>query len=150
MRMGRTLLAALTLAATLVLGACGSSPKPLTRAELTTKADAICIRVTRKLNSTSIKTPQDIVRIAPELAGFEQSALADLGKLVPPASLANDWKVFVAGAQTLAEDTAKLGEYAKSHNLKAAGGLIRASTVVQKRMMTIARRDGLVACEQTA
>lgn len=149
--MGRTRLAAVALAATtLALAGCGSSSKPLTRAELTAKANAICKSVTAKLASKTISTQQDIARIAPELAGFEQSALAELGKLVPPAELANDWKQFVAGAQTLADNTAKLGEYAKANNLKAAKGLITSSQAIQQQMVATAKRDGLKSCEQVA
>lgn len=149
MRIGRTCLATAALAATaLVVLGCGSSPKPLTRAELTAKANTICEGVTAKLKSTNIKSQQDIARVAPELASFEQTALDDLSKLVPPAELADDWKQFVAGAQTLAENTAKLGEYAKANNLKAAGHLITASQAVQKRMVATAKRDGLKSCEE--
>src|SRR5260370_2420778 len=114
--MGRTRLAAVALAATaLVASGCGSSAKPLTRAELTAKANAICKSVTAKLAGHTVKTQKDIARVATELASFEQSALTDLSKLVPPAELADDWKQFVAGAQTLAENTSKLGEYARAN-----------------------------------
>ena len=144
-------LTALALATTtLAVSGCGSSSKPLTRAELTAKADAICKTVTAKLATRTIKTRQDIARIAPELAAFEQTALAELGKLVPPAELASDWKQFVAGAQTLADNTSKLGEYAKANNLKGARGLITSSQTVQKQMVATAKRDGLIACEQVA
>jgi hypothetical protein len=149
--MGLTRLAIIALAATtLAVSGCGSSSKPLTRAELTAKANAICKTVSAKLASKTIKTQQDIARIAPELASFEQTALTELSKLVPPAELANDWKQFVAGAQTLAENTSKLGEYAKANNLKGAKGLITSSQAVQQQMVAAAKRDGLTACEQVA
>jgi hypothetical protein len=148
--MGHTRLTAVALAtAALAASGCGSA-KPLTRAELAAKADAICKTVSAKLASKTIKTQQDIARVAPELASFEQSALSDLSKLVPPAELENDWKQFIAGAQTLAENTSKLGEYAKTNNLKQARDLITSSQAVQQRMTTIARRDGLKSCEQVA
>jgi hypothetical protein len=149
--MGRIRLAAVALAATaLVASGCGSSAKPLTRAELTAKANAICKSVTAKLAGHTVQTQKDIARVATELASFEQSALTDLSKLVPPAELANDWKQFVAGAQTLAENTSKLGEYARANNLKGARGLITSTEAVQKQMVTIAKRDGLKSCEQVA
>ena len=146
-----TRVAAIALTATMLAASgCGSSSKPLTRAELTAKANAICKTVTAKISSRSIKSQQDIARVAGELAGFEQTALTNLSKLVPPAELEDDWKKFVAGAQTLAENTAKLGEYAKMNDLKAAKGLIVSSEATQKEMVTIAKRDGLHACEQVA
>ena len=151
MRMRRTRLAAVVLtAATLAVSDCGGSSKPLTHAELTTKANAICKTVTAKLASKTIKTRQEIARVAPELAAFEETALAELGKLVPPANLANDWKQFVAGAQTLAENTAKLGEYVRTNNAKAGRSLIASTTSVQQRMVAVAKRDGFTACEQVA
>lgn len=144
---------ALTLIAIgLVAGGCGKSSKPLTRAELIAKADTICKRVNDKLKSSnnSIKSQQDIVRIVPKLASFEQTALAELSKLEPPASLANDWKTIIAGAQTLADNTAKLGEYAKANNLKAARHLIQASEKVQQQTLATAKRDGFKQCSQTS
>jgi hypothetical protein len=151
MRIGRRDLAALALAATALLGSgCGSSAKPLTRAELTAKADVICKTVTARLSKNTIRSQQDIARVAGELASFEESALSKLSKLVPPAELADDWKQFVAGAQTLAENTSKIGEYAKANNLKASKGLIASSQATQKQMTAIAKRDGLKSCEQVA
>jgi hypothetical protein len=149
--MGRVRPVAVALATTtLAVAGCGSSSKPLTRAELTAKANAICRTVTAKLATKTIKSQQDIARIAPELASFEQTALAELGKLVPPAELENDWKQFVAGAQTLADNTSKLGEYARVNDLKAARSLITSSQAVQQKMMATAKRDGLKDCEQVA
>lgn len=146
-----TRLASVALAtSTLAIAGCGSSEKPLTRAELTAKANAICKTVTAKLATRTIKSQRDIARVAPELAGFEEAALGELSKLVPPAALADDWKKFVAGAEMLAENTDKLGEYAKQNKLKSAGVLIVSSEKTQKQMQALAKRDGIVACEQVA
>ena len=131
-------------------GCGGSSAKPLTTAELTAKADTICKSVSAKLASKTVNSEQGLARLAPELASFEQTALSQLSKLVPPVQLESDWKVFVAGAQTLAEDTAKLGEYAKINKLARGRQLIVSSNVVEKQMEAIAKRDGLTACEQVA
>jgi hypothetical protein len=142
-------MAAVLAVAALALGGCGgSSPKPLTRAELTAKADAICKIVSAKLATKTVNSVQGIARTAPELASFEQLALNELSKLVPPATLESDWKMFIAGAQTLAENTAKLGEYAKSNNLKGAGPLITSSEATQHRMLLIVKRDGITSCEK--
>lgn len=149
--MRQVCVAAIALTATmLAISGCGSSSKPLTRAELTAKANAICKTVAAKISSKSANTQQEIARVASELASFEQTALTNLSKLVPPAELEGDWKQFIAGAQTLAENTAKLGEYAKANKLKAARALITSSEVTQKQMMAVAKHDGLTACEQVA
>jgi ABC-type dipeptide/oligopeptide/nickel transport system ATPase component len=149
--MTRTRLAALALTgAALGASGCGKSAKPLTRAQLIAKADVVCRRINRKLSSITIKSQQDIARVAPKLAAYEQEALTDLTKLVPPMALANDWKEIVAGAQTLADNVAKLGEYAKSNNIKAARPLIASSSKIQQRIQAIAKRDGFQDCSKTA
>jgi hypothetical protein len=149
--MGPGRLAAATLAATTVaIAGCGGSQKPLTHAELVSKANAICKTVTAKFATKSANSVQQIARIAPELAGFEQKALSELSKLVPPAKLESDWKQFVAGAEMLAENTSKIGEDAKANNLKATGPLIVSSEKTQRQMQAIAKRNGLTECEQVA
>jgi hypothetical protein len=142
----------LAIAAVATAG-CGSSPKPLTRAELATKANAICKKATVKLEAVAkkgVRTVQAIAHVAPELATFEETALVELSKLIPPAELEEDWKAFVAGAQTLAENTSKIGEDAKANDLKSAKGLVKSSTATQKQMIGIAKRDGIKECEQVS
>lgn len=147
--MGPRRLAAATLAATtMAIAGCGASAKPLTRAELTSKANAICKTVTAKFETKSTNTVQGIARIAPELASFEQTSLSELSKLVPPADLENDWKQFVAGAETLAENLSKLGEYAKAKKLKAAYRMLISSETTLREMRAIAKHAGLTECEQ--
>jgi hypothetical protein len=149
--MGLRRLVAAMLAATIVaVVGCGGSAKPLTRAELVSKANVICKTVTAEFATKSAHSVKDIARVAPELASFEQKALSELSKLVPPADLESDWKQFVAGAEMLAENTSKLGEYAKANNLKAAGVLITSSETTQQQMRAIAKRNGLTECEQVA
>ncbi|HTA97592.1 MAG TPA: hypothetical protein VK730_08110 [Solirubrobacteraceae bacterium] len=149
--MGPRRLAAAALAATTVaVAGCGGSAKPLTHAELVSKANTICKTVTAKFATKRANSVHDIARVAPELASFEQQALSELSKLVPPADLESDWKQFVAGAELLAENTSRLGEYAKANNLKAASGLIASTARTQHQMQAIAKRDGLTECNQVA
>jgi hypothetical protein len=138
------------VATAVAIAGCGESAKPLTHAELVSKANTICKNVTAKFATKSANSVRDIARIAPELASFEQKALTELSKLIPPVALESDWKQFIAGAETLAENTAKLGEYAKANNLKAARGVITSSETAQHEMRAIAKRNGLTKCEQVA
>jgi hypothetical protein len=142
---------AVTALATTALTVCGcgsSSPKPLTRTELTAKADTICKSVSAKVAGKSANSVQGIARTATELSSSEQSALNELSKLIPPVAMEADWKTFIAGAQTLAENTAKLGEYAKSNNLKNARALILSSEATVKQMTAIAQKYDIKGCEQ--
>jgi hypothetical protein len=155
--MGRTrtvvpaLVTSALAAAALMMG-CGSSPKPLTRAQLRSRANAICRGVAVKIEAVNkgggVNTPQQLERLTAKLAGFEQTALVELGRLVPPPALEADWKSFVAGAQTLAEDTAKVGEYAATKNTTASKQVISSAESTQKQMAAIAKRNGFKACEQ--
>ncbi len=147
--MGHRGLATAALAAmALALGGCGSSSAPLTRAELRSKADAICKRVSGRLTTKTVTSVRDVARTAPHLAAVEQEALNELSKLEPPASIENDWKMFIAGAQKLAENTSKLGEYAKSNSLKGSAALIASSEQTIKQMTAIAKKYGISNCEQ--
>lgn len=143
-------LGAALAASALTAAGCGESAKPLTRAQLLARADAICARINKKLSATNIKSEQDIVRIAPQLVADEQQGLAELNKLIPPGSMADDWKTIIAGAQTLADSTAKLGEDVKAKDVKAAHTLIEEANKVQQRTITVAKRDGFKDCSQSA
>jgi hypothetical protein len=150
--MGHVRIAALALTVSaLAASGCGGSTKPLTRAELVEKANAICRRVNVKLASSTsqVKTQADLARIAPQLASFEQGALSELSKLSPPSELASDWKAILTDAQTLADNTAKIGEYAKTNQKKALQELSLASEKVEKNLVTTTKRNGMKDCEQT-
>lgn len=151
----RTAAPALAIATSLAIAlgsGCGSEPKPLSRGQLLASANSICRRVAKQLEAVnkgeSANSPQQIARLASKLAGLEQSALGELGKLVPPATLEADWKRFVAGAQSLAEDTATLGETATGHDPAATRRALTSAQATQKRMAAIAKRDGFKECEQ--
>lgn len=159
--MGRTRIAVPALAtsalaaAALAAAGCGSSPKPpLTRAQLTSKADAICSSVTAKLEAAnrgeSANTPQQLERLTAKVSGFEQKALTELTELVPPAALEADWKRFVAGAQILSEKIANVGEYAAKKDVAAGKAAIAEIEVTQKQMVAIAKRNGFKKCEKVA
>lgn len=131
---------------------CGESAKPLTRVQLLAKADTTCRRINHKLSSSgTTKSPQEFADRASELVAYEQKGLAELSKLIPPASMANDWKAIIAGAQTLADDTMKIVERVKvEKNLKGAHSLLLETTKVQERTVAIAKRDGFKDCSLLA
>lgn len=159
--MGRTRIAVPALAtsalAAVVLAAagCGSTTKPpLTRAQLTSKANSICRTVTAKLEAASkgesANTPQQLEHLTTEVSGFEQKALTELTALVPPPALEAQWQRFVAGAQSLADDTAKVGEYIANKNTASTKAVISEAQATQKRMVAIAKRNGFKDCEKIA
>jgi hypothetical protein len=177
--MPRTRLAALALAATTVaVAGCGGSTKSssqttassgtppesvshtdsvaqskaptkqLTRAELIARGDEICARVNARRNAITIRTPADVALLVP-LAAYERTAFDELGNLTPPASMAADWKIIVATAQALAEDTGKAGETAGKTNAQAAAhGPLMAFRQAQQLLSVTAARAGFKDCAE--
>lgn len=156
--MSRPLLAALALAATvLAASGCGESTgttKPLTRAELIVRGDAICRRINARLAATTVGKGGGFGQLMPPLAAYEHAAVLEMRKLTPPASMADGWGQVIGGAQMLADATAKIGEYAKANNntlpttppTRAAFTAAGAGT---RQMIAAAHREGFDDCART-
>lgn len=95
-------------------------------------------------------TTAAIARLAPRLAEDERKGAAELRALRAPASMASDWNTIVTSARAIAEDTAKLGRYAKENNLKAAAPLFSADRQSQQRALAVAARDGFKQCSRAS
>ena len=158
--MSRRRLPALSLTvAVLMVSGCGGSTgssAALTRSELIARGDAICRRINAKIRATKVSTAQDYARVAPPLAAYEQTAVIEMRKLTPPASIANGWRQIVSGAQMLANGTTKLGEYAQTsnpfevaHQTPSVHAAFAATTEGPKQMVTAAQRGGFKDCAQT-
>lgn len=150
--MGHTRTAVLTLSViALAVSGCGGSSKALTRAELTNKTNDICRRVNAKMErlGNQAKDITELGKLAPRFLAYEQGALTELGRLVPPAELADDWKLILADAQTLADYTAKLGEYGRTKNVAGQRKIILSSQQAQQHLLETAKRDGFTDCKGT-
>ncbi len=148
----RALVAIALVAATLAAAGCGSSSKPLTRAELTKKANTICKKVTVKLQAATkkgVSTVQQIAHLAPELASFEETALVELGKLIPPANLKATGKRSSPGRKRSRKTPPSSGNTRRRTNQeRQVSDQVEPTT--QQRMVAIAKRDGLKECEEVA
>jgi hypothetical protein len=110
--------------------------------------DGICQRVLTKLSSKPVQTAQDAARLEPQNAAYEQTALGELSKLTPPASLTNDWKQILASIQTTAHNTAKLGEYAKANDVQGMRRLLITTGNGSEHTVAKAKHDGFKVCER--
>jgi hypothetical protein len=122
------------------------SGPPLSRAELVAKADAICAGVNAKRASITLRSSQDYTTKLPPLAAYEQAAVARMGTLTPPASMASNWKQMLADSGTIATNTAKVAGYAEAGNHAVTRQLILSSNAAQQRIATIAARYGFKVC----
>jgi hypothetical protein len=123
-----------------------SRPGALTRAELVTKANSICRRLSARLASTKVTSQEEFARVAPKLSDYEHLAYAELERLVPPASLAHDWQQIVAAGQTLAADTARLGAYAKVNDKISTKKVFLEIQTSHQLLVAFARADGFKDC----
>lgn len=120
--------------------------KPLTRAQLIRQANEICERVNKRRATVDFGTQASIAAYMPALAAFEHGAADELARLRPPAGLRADYRRIVRGAEVLASESARYGEYARTGNLAGEGRLLHSAGLAQTKMARIARRHRLRAC----
>jgi hypothetical protein len=153
---------ALAILATLVATGCGSSSKAEPRgssgppsesaaaARLIAQADPICRRLNVELAAAARASHVAIATSALRNAVLERTAVAQLSKLTPPASLAQDWRQILRYRRTLAEELVKLGGYAKANDAQAIKALAVSKKRVHKKLFEIARRDGFEHCSRVS
>lgn len=142
-----------TQAATQATVATAPTSTPLAHTAFAAKASAICARLYREqasLKGRKVRTVQDLERVADGLKTQEGSTLAELGKLAPPASLANEWNAIMSDARTLKSDVgamfARIGkEGVTSVRAAKLNSEIEALTA---RAHAIARHNGLGECSR--
>jgi hypothetical protein len=143
--MDRKVVGAVVAAMALAAGGCGSSSKPLTRAEFVTRAEAACRHAQQIVNRRGppSRGPEDFVNRL--LAGLKAES-NDLGKLTPPKNLQ---ATFAAFKQDLAQfqDLAKrYGAAAKARDTKQMEAISRAATPITNRRTAHIRSLGLRTC----
>lgn len=157
--MSRPRLAAFVIAATVLsVSGCGGSTgsaKPLTRSALIARGDLICRRLNTKLTITSAGGEGGgLTHLLLSRAAYEHAVVVAMRTLTPPASMADGWGQMVSGARTLANATAKLGEYEKTHNntlfnpSPKSRATITAMAEGTRQITTAARREGFKDCMQ--
>jgi hypothetical protein len=116
-RAGLTVLVLATAALGTASGCGGgsSSSRPLSRAQLTAKANTICQRVIGEVDWSKVR-PQDLPSVVGRLAALEEQAAAELERLTPPASMADKWRLIVDGFRATGPEFRRLAQ-----SIKAAG-----------------------------
>jgi hypothetical protein len=120
--------------------------KPLTRAQLIAKGDAICaITNTKRLGATA-SSKAELVRTLPQLALYNGEESESLSKLVPPASMAHDWTLIVNDLHLYGEYANSAAQYAKENQEKTAGHQYEKAIKLIEQVMSTGRRDGFKYC----
>lgn len=99
-----------------IAAGCGSSSstgKPLTRAELTDKANAICRHVIGEVDWGKVP-PAQLPRLVGKLAALEEQAASELNKLTPPPAMADEWRIIVDDFKLTGPEFRKIAESVKA------------------------------------
>ena len=155
-----SVLAVLAIAMLSALG-CGSSQTTGGGSStLIAQADPICRQVAarraaanaalRESRPSTAKSLLVLAHIAPNVAVYEHQAIDRLSSLKPPAALSSDWQQMLAGMQKLADYAARLGPYARSHNVKGIRALDADGKRIREQLTVIATRDGFTYCGRTS
>lgn len=125
--------------------------QPLTSAQLIDQADAICYGVNAKRAAITITSNAALAQALPRVAAYDREELSELSKLVPPASMAKDWKAIILRTQTVANDTAKLVAFLNTnpHLLEGRPTLLKIKQA-EAELATIAKRDNFKDCAQNS
>jgi hypothetical protein len=89
-----------------------------------------------------------VSRITAAMPPWPRAAVVELSKLTPPASMADHYRQIVAARRAIAEDIAKVGEYAASKNHPQERRLLLASARLIVQMRATAQRSGFKDCAQ--
>ena len=119
---------------------------PLSRTALTTTANAICKRLHAQLQRLSQGKTPSLDQIYSRAAAYEQTGLAKLRKLSPPADLATDWNQILTAVSTLVADSTKYAQASKAKNPGAASSVSESYDSIKRPAVAVAMRDGLTEC----
>jgi hypothetical protein len=120
---------------------------PLTRAELIAAADAICYRVNVVLGQSKLRTPRDFARVMPPIGAYEEKAVAQMRKLIPPASMRRSWTQIVNNAKILADSIVTIGrDVMESSDIKRAHEANVRAGKARQLMLATAQREGFKDC----
>ena len=118
---------------------------PLSTAAWHAQAERICARLNSALNAVKVKTVSELEASLPQAAANERTEVAELSKLVPPASKAKDWEQFLTDSLRWAEVSDELA--------KSAGGpgtlktpLAIAARSLHEHFALLIRHDGFREC----
>jgi hypothetical protein len=126
---------------------------PLTRAQLIAKSDAICARVNAEVDkiSTKVNAPPSVAQREflegfPKVARYETTETNELSKLVPAASLAQDWELIISDFHRYVQYADASAHAAEAKDINAITPLIQPAEALHAKLNAIAKRDGFKSC----
>jgi hypothetical protein len=120
--------------------------RPLTRAALISRADAICARKNAEIASLSVGNEAEFRRVIPQSAIYYRTESNELLKLVPPASLTSDWSRIINSLHLFNEYVSQVVH--ASQTGQRIGPLLHTAELALHPMSSIARHDGFKQCSK--
>jgi hypothetical protein len=142
--------APIALALVFALAGCGGgSGKALTKEEYASKADAICAKYNGQTKALgSPKTLSDLAKVADQTLPILGHAVADLGKLAPPASeqaLAEQWLTQV---RNLRADLQSIRDKARTGDIGAVRAVVPKAQAHNSQSNQLATQLGMSVCNK--
>jgi len=123
--------------------------RPLTRAKWIAEGDTICKHVNTEVAAISVVSAAEYGRLLPQIALYYSTEAQELGKLVPPTSMASDGTQLANGLQLLSEYLNRSArEFQAGHNT-AGAHLFVTALKIQKQPIAVAKRAGFKMCTDT-
>ncbi len=133
----------------LLPGCGGASGKLLTKAEYTSKADAICGKYNQQIKSfANPKNLSDLAKVADKTLPILDQAIGDLSKLEPPASekaLSDQWLTQVNG---LKSDLQEIRDKAKAGDMQGVQAVVPKATDHNAKSNALAGQLGMSVCNR--
>lgn len=143
--MDRKVVGAVAAAVALVAGGCGSSSKPLSRAEFVTRAEAACRHAQQVVNRRGAppRGVEDFVRRL--IAGLKVES-DDLGKLTPPKAMQATFAAYKQDVTQFSDLAKRYSAAAKARDRKQMESINHQATPMSQRRAAHIRSLGLRSC----
>jgi hypothetical protein len=122
--------------------------KPLTRAQLIARGDAICASTNAKFAAIIAKTRPEFVHLLPQAAVYLGTEAEGLSRLVPPTSMSGDWTQIVNNIHFASEYVTRVARYFQEKQEKAANQLYEKANKLNSQSEAIAKGDGFKHCSR--
>lgn len=139
--------AAATPPATTATATTPAAGQPLTRAVLIEKGDAICARANTKTSIMTVTSIKDFTRVYPQVAIYNRTEATELGKLVPPSSLAHDWAQMINDLNLHSRYANEVARDIEQKSAKAGRNFELANNALSQLIET-GKRDGFAHCSK--
>lgn len=121
---------------------------PLSRTQWIAAGDAICEGVQNKLNALKSRTTAQLERVLPQAAIVYASEAENMGKIVPPKTMARDWQQIIDDVHLYGEYTSVAVQNIKEHHQTFTPSFRAKVASIQTNMINTAKRDGFKWCSE--